>query len=105
MADDRLDQQAGQRRRDPQDGQRIDLGAQGLEDAAGVGVLQAEADLDAEEADAHVPDRQAGQARAAGEEGHAILPRDKPEDDERGVLLEREFDDGFRCDFDDREYG
>ena len=66
MADDRLDQQARQRRGDPQDGQAVDLGPQRLEDAAGVGVLQAEADLDAEEADAHVPDRQAGQARAVG---------------------------------------
>jgi hypothetical protein len=32
-------------------------------------------------------------------------PRDKPEDDERGVLFVREFDDEFRGDFDDREYG
>ncbi len=76
MADDRLDQQARQGRGDPQDGQAVDLGAQGLEDAAGVGVLQAEADLDAEEADAHVHDRQRRQARADGQRaslGMAII--------------------------------
>jgi hypothetical protein len=59
---------------DPEDRQTVDLGAQGLEDPTGVGVLQAEADLDAEEADAHVPDRQAGQARAVGEDCHDLPP-------------------------------
>jgi hypothetical protein len=56
VADDRLHDQAGQRRGHPQDRQVLDLGAQGLEDAADVGVLQGEAELDAEEAEAHVPD-------------------------------------------------
>ena len=56
VADDRLDQEPGHRRRDPQDRDVLDLGAQRLEDPAHVGVLQREADLDAEEAEAHVPD-------------------------------------------------
>jgi hypothetical protein len=56
MTDDRLDQQAGGRRGDPQDRQVVHVDAQGLEDAAGIGVLQAETDLDPEEPKAHVPD-------------------------------------------------
>jgi len=31
-------------------------------------------------------------------------PRDRPEDDEKRGKSTREFDDGFRWDFDDREY-
>ncbi len=56
VADDRLHDQSGQWRGDPQDRDVLDLCAQGLEDAADVGVLQRESELDAEEAEAHVPD-------------------------------------------------
>ena len=56
MTDDRLDQKTRKRRSDPQDRQAFDVGAQGLENAAGVGVLQAKADLNAEEPETHVPD-------------------------------------------------
>ena len=55
MADDRLYEQAGQRRRDPQQRQIVQALAQRLEDAAHIRVLQREADLDAEEAEADVP--------------------------------------------------
>ena len=37
-------------------GNVLDLGAQGLEDPAHVGVLEREAELDAQEPEAHVPD-------------------------------------------------
>ena len=56
VADDGLHQQAGERRRDPQARDLIDLGAERLEDPADVGVLQREAELDAEESETHVPD-------------------------------------------------
>ena len=56
VADDRLHQQAGHRRGDPEDGQVVHLRAQGLEDAAHAAVLQGEGELDAEETEAHVPD-------------------------------------------------
>ena len=69
MADDRLDEQAGQRRGDPQRGQIVEAGAKRLEDARHVRVLQREADLDAEEAERNVP--QPGQATA----GVFLLPR------------------------------
>ena len=55
MADDRLNQQAGQGRSDPQQRQIIQAFAQRLEDAAHIGVLKGEADLDAEEAEADIP--------------------------------------------------
>jgi hypothetical protein len=61
MADDRLDQQSGDRRRDPQDRQLVDVRAERLEDAAGVDVLQAPDDLHAEQATAHVGQRHARQ--------------------------------------------
>src|SRR3546814_2723204 len=51
MADDRLDEQPGQRRRDPQARQSLDILAERLEDAAHIGVLEREADLEAEEAE------------------------------------------------------
>src|SRR5690606_14075272 len=60
MADHRLDQQPGERRRDPQAGQFLDILPERLEDAAHIGVLQRKADLDAEKAEADVP--QAGKA-------------------------------------------
>ncbi len=55
MADDRLDEQPGQRGGDPQQREVVDALAQRLEDATHVRVLQREADLDAEEAEADVP--------------------------------------------------
>src|SRR3546814_18203212 len=55
MADDRLDQQPGQRRGDPQARQLLDILAQRLEDAAHIRILQREADLDAEQAEADIP--------------------------------------------------
>src|SRR5690606_35774523 len=58
----------------------------GLEDAAGVGVLQTEADLDAEEADAHVPDRPHRQARPRGARHLAFSGQDGG-----GVLHQRGF--------------
>ena len=60
MADDRLDEQPGQRCRDPQIGEVVERSAERLEDPAHVGVLQREADLDAEKAEADIP--QAGKA-------------------------------------------
>src|SRR3546814_9275661 len=55
MADDRLDEQPGQRRGDPQARQLLDILAQRLEDAAHIRILQREADLDAEKAEADIP--------------------------------------------------
>ncbi len=55
MADDRLDEQAGERRGDPERGQRFEFGAERLEDAAHIGILQREADLDSQKAEADVP--------------------------------------------------
>src|SRR5690606_26935877 len=43
----------------------LHVGAQGLEDAADVGVLQREAELDPEEPEAHVPDLPERQLRLA----------------------------------------
>ncbi len=56
VADDRLHDQAGDRRGEPQDRQLVDRCAERLEDAAHVRVLQREAELDAQEPEAHVPD-------------------------------------------------
>jgi len=55
VAHDRLHQQSGQRRGDPQQRNRLHVRAQRLEDAADVGVLQRKAELDAKEAETHVP--------------------------------------------------
>src|SRR3546814_7699748 len=55
MADDRLGHQPGQRRGDPQARQLLDILAQRLEDAAHIRILQREADLDAEKAEADIP--------------------------------------------------
>src|SRR3546814_12762998 len=70
MADDRLDEQPGQRRRDPQARQSLDILAERLEDAAHIGVLEREADLEAEEAEADVPQ--------AGETLSRLLHRGSP---------------------------
>ena len=56
VADDGLDEQAGQRRGEPQNRNLVGARAQVLIDGAHVGHLQAPAELDAEEAEAHVPD-------------------------------------------------
>jgi len=50
-----LHDQPGQRRGDPEDGQLIHVRSQGLEDAAHAAVLQGERELDAQEAETHVP--------------------------------------------------
>ena len=73
----RLHQQPGQWSRDPEHRDGVDRRAQGLEDAADIGVLQREAELDAEEAEAHVPDLPERQLRAETGAlegiGHALL--------------------------------
>jgi hypothetical protein len=56
VADQRLHQQAGDGGGQPQDGQLVHFRTQGGKDAAGVGVLQRKAELDAEKAEAHVPE-------------------------------------------------
>src|SRR3546814_9068213 len=76
MADDRLDEQPGQRRRDPQARQSLDILAERLEDAAHIGVLEREADLEAEEAEADVPQ--------AGETLSRLLHRGSPPCGRRG---------------------
>jgi hypothetical protein len=63
VADDRLHQQARDGCGEPEQRQVVRLRAEGREDAAGVGVLQREAKLDAEEAEAHVPQLPERQAR------------------------------------------
>jgi hypothetical protein len=65
VAHHRLHQQAGQRCGDPQPRHLVHVRAQGLEDAAGIGVLQGEPELDAQEAEAHVPDLPERQTRFA----------------------------------------
>jgi hypothetical protein len=55
VADDGLHQQAGDRRGQPEQGKIVGIGAQRGENAADVGVLQRETELNAEEAEAHVP--------------------------------------------------
>ena len=57
MADDRLHQQARQRRRDPQRRQIVEARPERLEDPAHVRGLKREADLDPEEAERDVPQR------------------------------------------------
>src|SRR3546814_10993497 len=55
MPDDRLDDQSGDRPRDPQQGQFGDVGAERLEDAARIGIMQPPDDLDAEPPKANAP--------------------------------------------------
>src|SRR3546814_14359817 len=55
MADQRLDEQPGDRPRNPEDREIVDRRAQRLEDAADIGVLEREPDLDAEKAERDVP--------------------------------------------------
>ena len=66
MADQRLDDQPGYRPGDPQQGKRVDIAAERLEDAADVRVLQAERDLDPEESERDVPQSGQGLARPPG---------------------------------------
>src|SRR3546814_5091844 len=71
MPDDRLDDQSGDRPRDPQQGQFGDVGAERLEDAARIGILQPPDDLDAEQRKAHAPQTKAvRRARALRSEEH-----------------------------------
>ena len=71
MADNRLDEQPGQRRRHPQRGQIVDTAAQRLEHPAHIGVLQRKPDLDAEKAHADATQAKKGPARLV----HAFSPR------------------------------
>jgi hypothetical protein len=63
VADHRLHQQAGDGCGEPEYGQIVERGTERGEDAAGIGVLQREAELDAEKAEAHVPQLPERQAR------------------------------------------
>src|SRR6185312_13262023 len=56
VADDRLHDETGERRRYPENRDIPQVGAEGLEYPADVGVLQTECELDPEKAHAHVPD-------------------------------------------------
>ncbi len=56
LADERLDEQAGERGGEPQDGNLVRRCAEILIDGAHVGELQRPAKLDAQEAEVHVPD-------------------------------------------------
>ena len=56
IADDGLHHQPGEGRRRPEQRQAVHVRAQSLEDAAGVGVLQGEPELNAEKAEAQIPD-------------------------------------------------
>ena len=55
-ADDRLHEQSGQRRREPEHRHLVRLRAELLVDGAHVRHLQPPAELDAEEPEAHIPD-------------------------------------------------
>ncbi len=56
VADDGLDDEAGERRGEPEHGNLVRARAEVLVDGTHVGHLQTPAELDAEEAEAHVPD-------------------------------------------------
>src|SRR6187401_3227348 len=56
VSDDGLDDEPGDRRRDPEQRDVFNLGTERLEDPAHVGVLEREAELNPEEPEAHVPD-------------------------------------------------
>ena len=56
MSDDGLHKQSGERRGEPENRNLIGMGAEVFVDGAHVGHLQAPAELDAEKAEAHVPD-------------------------------------------------
>ena len=65
MADDRLDQQPGQRGCDPECGEIVERFSERLKDAAHIRILQREADLDAEETEADIPQPPESLARLA----------------------------------------
>ncbi|XWK65422.1 hypothetical protein RBB80_17055 [Tunturiibacter gelidiferens] len=56
VADDGLDEQAGEWGGEPQDGDLIGAGSEVLVDGTHVGHLEAPSELNAEEAEAHIPD-------------------------------------------------
>src|SRR3546814_7050111 len=58
MADQRLDEQPGDRPRNPEDREIVDRRAQRLEDAADIGALEREPDLDAERSEEHTSELQ-----------------------------------------------
>ena len=63
IADDGLDQQAGQRGGNPQRRQIIERGAERLEDTAHIRILQRKADLDAEKAKTDIDEPRKGLTR------------------------------------------
>ena len=63
VPDDRLDDQAGQRRCQPEDRNLVRLRAKVLVDGAHVGHLQRPAELNSEKSETHVPDLPERQAR------------------------------------------
>src|SRR5690606_8744331 len=72
MADHGLHQKSRQRRGDPQPRHLLHVRTQGLEDPADVRVLQREAELDPQEAEAHVPDLPERQLRFRGHAFRAL---------------------------------
>ena len=75
VADHRLHQQAGDGRGQPEQRQVFQSRTEGGEDPAGVGVLQREAELDAEKAEAHIPELPERQPGLGGSRLHAACPR------------------------------
>src|SRR5437016_13322053 len=75
MADDGLDDKPGQRRGEPENGDLVGVGAEVLVDGAHVGHLQCPAELDAQEAEAHVPDLPEAQVRSLDASGASIHER------------------------------
>src|SRR5258705_6384330 len=69
-ADGGLHEQPGQRGGEPQDGDLVPVGAKVFVDGAHVGHLARPADLDAQKAEAHVPDLPEAQAKSRGFSGH-----------------------------------
>jgi hypothetical protein len=63
VTDDRLDDEAGERRREPEHRDLISARAEVLVDGAHVRHLECPAELDAQKPEAHVPDRQESRRR------------------------------------------
>src|SRR5262249_20454497 len=80
VADDGLHEQAGERGGEPQHGDLVRVGAEVLVDGAHVGHLQRPAELDAQEAEGHVPDLPEAQVWSRAFAGHLAS---------RGYLMSR----------------
>ena len=88
IADDRLHQESGQWRCNPECGDVVDAGSEGLEDPADVCVLQRKAELQAEKAETHIPylpERQRRMRASAGRAAHWSAPRAAVESGGRGI--------------------